>query len=304
MKLFIEYRDMPDVPNEKPIEVSSIEEGIAKAKEEYLGYLKVNGYIEALNPKAVNEMPKFEWDGKGLYEIGGRYYSLLLEVGTRVRHRDAEPELVGTIVRIITLGEQDNLAKDEDGANIPVYQILWDGRKPRENCDWSGQECYGQVEEIETKQYDLLIGWEDIAGSGLPCPIIQDVSVLKNVPESDQKLEFGWKGYDCLFCVRRVKGNRERVKVAISESYDEFVREYGAGATDCEEIENIKGEKEQLVSNKPKALTGYGYDGDVNWIEKWLDKCEGERVMYSKEFAEGVYVCLWKDSLWKDMRRV
>lgn len=144
------------------------------------------------------------------------------------------------------------------------------------------------------KQYDLLIGWEDITGSGSPSPIIQDVSVLKDVPEGDQKLEFGWKGYDCLFCVRRVKGNREKVKLAISKGYDEFVREYGAGATDPEEIENIKEEKARLVENKIKALTGLFYDGDVNWIEKWLDKPEGERVLYSKEFAESVYVCLWK----------
>lgn len=142
MKLLIEYVDMPDVQNEAPIEVVSIEEGIAKAHEEYLSYLKVNNF-------SVDEYPKFEWDGKGVYEIGGRWYSFLLEKGTRVKHRFYD--MIGTIIMVSTIGEKENLNKGDELLNVPIYYILWDGRPSLEHCDYNGIEHCNKVEEISNE---------------------------------------------------------------------------------------------------------------------------------------------------------
>lgn len=70
----MQYRLVIDIEegDSETLKVSSVEEGISKAKEEYLGYLKVNDYSE-------EECGVFDWNGDGVYTIGGRDYCIIRE---------------------------------------------------------------------------------------------------------------------------------------------------------------------------------------------------------------------------------
>lgn len=72
----------------------------------------------------------------------------LLEVGTRVKHTSCEG-LIGTIIMVSTIGEKENLRKEDELFNEPIYYILWDGRPALENCDYNGIESVCRVEKIE-----------------------------------------------------------------------------------------------------------------------------------------------------------
>lgn len=70
----MQYRLTIDIEegDSKTLEVSSVTEGISKAAEEYRSYLAVNDYNE-------EECGVFEWNGDGIYTIGGRDYCIIRE---------------------------------------------------------------------------------------------------------------------------------------------------------------------------------------------------------------------------------
>lgn len=76
---------------------------------------------------------------------------ILLEEGTRVKLRGCE-RLFGTIIMVSTIGEKENLRKEDELFNEPIYYILWDGRPALENCDYNGIESACRV-EVEKNVY-------------------------------------------------------------------------------------------------------------------------------------------------------
>lgn len=157
------------------------------------------------------------------------------------------------------------------------------------------------------RQYDVLVGWDDPTGDG-PMFLVQDVSVLRargqEIPEGDQPLEFGWRGYDALFMVYRVRGGYNDVRARLSKLYDESVEYHRTteGQFDDDYSEEDRKEElawhrkyaEMMVEMKEEALNGMF--GDYTFT-MWMNLPEGERCCWETQSGHDwcPYVKPWRD---------